>query len=126
VVIRSSGWSESSSVRPSTGHRAVDAPFLGAQVVSAVDGYARWLNRIETTAGNRNGPCLFPAGPGLTFAKLAECQYVIEVLGALPLSVAYERLAGMVRMLGEDVQAMALRNAYAIDMPPAVHPHSAP
>src|SRR4029453_10790837 len=34
-----------------------------------------------------------------------------------PLPVANERLAGMVRMLGEDVQAMALRNAYAIDMP---------
>jgi hypothetical protein len=55
-------------------------------------------------------------GRGLTFAKLAECQYVMEVLGDLPLRVAYERLAGMVRMLGEDVQAMALRNAYAIDM----------
>ena len=40
----------------------------------------------------------------------------MEVLGELPLRVAYERLAGMVRMLGEDVQAMALRNAYAIDM----------
>jgi len=50
-------------------------------------------------------------------AKLAECQYVMEALGDLPLRVAYERLAGMVRMLGEDVQAMALRNAYAIDMP---------
>jgi hypothetical protein len=47
---------------------------------------------------------------------VAECQYVMEVLGDLPLSVAYERLAGMVRMLGEDVQAMALRNAFAIDM----------
>jgi hypothetical protein len=56
-------------------------------------------------------------GRGLTFAKLAACQYVMEVLGDLPLRVAYERLAGMVRMLGEDVQAMALRNAYAIDMP---------
>ena len=55
-------------------------------------------------------------GRGLTFAKLAACQYVMEVLGDLPLPVAYERLAGMVRMLGEDVQAMALRNAYAIDM----------
>jgi len=55
-------------------------------------------------------------GRGLTFAKLAECQHVMEVLGDLPLRVAYERLAGMVRMLGEDVQAMALRNAYAIDM----------
>src|SRR5215217_5231150 len=55
-------------------------------------------------------------GRGLTFAKLAECQYVMEVLGDLPLMVAYERLAGMVRMLGEDVQAMALRNAYAIDI----------
>ena len=52
-----------------------------------------------------------------TFARLAECQYVMEVLGDLPLRVAYEQLAGMVRMLGEDVQAMALRNAYAIDMP---------
>jgi hypothetical protein len=41
----------------------------------------------------------------------------MEVLGDLPLRVAFERLAGMVRMLGEDVQAMALRNAYAIDMP---------
>jgi hypothetical protein len=47
----------------------------------------------------------------------AECQYVLEALGDIPLRVAYERLAGMVRMLGEDVQAMALRNAYAIDMP---------
>lgn len=27
----------------------------------------------------------------------------MEVLGDLPLRVAYERLAGMVRMLGEDV-----------------------
>ena len=41
----------------------------------------------------------------------------MEALGDLPLRVAYERLAGTVRMLGEDVQAMALRNAYAIDMP---------
>ena len=41
----------------------------------------------------------------------------MEALGDLPLPVAYERLAGMVRMLGEDVQAIALRNAYAIDMP---------
>jgi hypothetical protein len=40
----------------------------------------------------------------------------MEVLGDLPLRVAYERLAGMVRTLGEDVQAMALRNAYAVDM----------
>ena len=47
-------------------------------------------------------------GRGLTFAKLAECQYVMEVLGDVPLRVAYERLAGMVHMLGEDVQAMAL------------------
>ena len=53
---------------------------------------------------------------GFTFAKLAECQYVMEAL-SVPLRVAYERLGGMVRMLGEDVQAMALRNAYAIDMP---------
>jgi hypothetical protein len=41
----------------------------------------------------------------------------MEALGDVPLRVAYERLAGMVRMLGEDVQAMALHNAYAIDMP---------
>jgi len=39
----------------------------------------------------------------------------MEALGDLPLRVAYKRLAGMVRMLGEDVQAMAL--PYAIDMP---------
>ena len=39
--------------------------------------------------------------------RLAECQYVMEV-GDVPLRVAYERLAGMVHMLGEDVQAMAL------------------
>ena len=45
-------------------------------------------------------------GQGLTFAKLAECQYVMEVLGDLPLRVAYERLAGMVRMLGEDVRVL--------------------
>ena len=56
-------------------------------------------------------------GRGLIFAKLAECQYVMEALGDLPLNVAYERLAGMVRILGEDVQAMARRNAYATDMP---------
>ena len=56
-------------------------------------------------------------GRGLTFAKLAECQYVMGALGDLPPRVAYERLAGTVRMLGEDVQAMALHNAYAIDMP---------
>src|SRR4029453_1408266 len=56
-------------------------------------------------------------GRGLTFAKLPECQYVMDALGDLPLRVAYERLAGMVRMLGEDVQAIALHNAYAIDMP---------
>jgi hypothetical protein len=56
-------------------------------------------------------------GRGLTFAKLAECQYLMEAVGDLPLRVTCERLAGMVRMLGEDVQAMALHNAYAIDMP---------
>jgi hypothetical protein len=54
-------------------------------------------------------------GRGFTFAKLAECQYIMEAL-SVPLRVAYERLAGMVRMLGEDVQAVALRNAYAIDL----------
>ena len=47
----------------------------------------------------------------------AECQYVMEALGDVPLRVAYERLAGMVRMLGEDVPAMAPHNAYATDMP---------
>jgi hypothetical protein len=41
----------------------------------------------------------------------------VRHLGDLPIRVAYERLAGTVRMLGEDVQAMALHNAYAIDMP---------
>jgi hypothetical protein len=41
----------------------------------------------------------------------------MEALGDLPLNVAYERLAGIVRILGEDVQAMALRNAYTIDTP---------
>jgi hypothetical protein len=50
----------------------------------------------------------------------------MEALGDLPLSVAYERLAGVVRTLGEDVQAMALHDAYAIDMPGAGDPHSAP
>jgi hypothetical protein len=39
----------------------------------------------------------------------------MEALGDVPLRVASERLAGMVRTLGDDVQAMALRNA--IDMP---------
>jgi hypothetical protein len=53
-------------------------------------------------------------GRGLTFAKLAECQYVMEALGDVPLRVA--AASRDVRMLGEDVQAMALRNAYAIDM----------
>jgi hypothetical protein len=33
----------------------------------------------------------------------------MEALGDVALRIAYERLAGMVRMLGEDVQAMALR-----------------
>jgi hypothetical protein len=41
----------------------------------------------------------------------------MEVLGDLPLRAAYERLAGIGRMLGEYVQAMVLHNAYAIDMP---------
>jgi hypothetical protein len=42
----------------------------------------------------------------------------MEALGDVPLSVAYERPARMVRMLGDDdVQAMALHNAYPIDMP---------
>jgi hypothetical protein len=41
----------------------------------------------------------------------------MEALDDLPLRVAYERLAGMVHMLGEDAHAMALHNAYAIDMP---------
>jgi hypothetical protein len=54
-------------------------------------------------------------GRGLTFAKLAECHYLMEALGDVPLRVAYEQLAGMVRMLGEDVQAMALHDAYAIE-----------
>jgi hypothetical protein len=40
----------------------------------------------------------------------------MELLGDLPLKGANERLAGMVHTLAEDVQAMALRNAYAIDM----------
>jgi len=34
----------------------------------------------------------------------------MEALGDLPLTVAYEGLAGMMRMLGEDVQAIALHN----------------
>jgi hypothetical protein len=49
----------------------------------------------------------------------------MEALGDLPLRVAYKRLAGMVRMLGEDVQAMALHNAYAIDMPAPDTSHGA-
>jgi|SRR4029450_5834543 hypothetical protein len=61
VAIRSNGWSESSSLRPSAdGIEPWVDPFLRAQVVSAVNGYARWLTGIETTAGNRNGLCLFP------------------------------------------------------------------
>ena len=49
-----------------------------------------------------------------------------EELGGLPLRVAYERLSEMVRMLGEDMQATALRNTYAFDMPAPGHPHPAP
>jgi hypothetical protein len=41
----------------------------------------------------------------------------MEALGDVPLRLAYERLAAIVPMLGEDVQAMALHNAYTIDMP---------
>ena len=41
-------------------------------------------------------PEVHPPGPGLTFAKLAECQYVMEALGDLPLRVAYERLAALI------------------------------
>jgi hypothetical protein len=63
---------------------------------------------------SRTGPTYGSVAPQRR--SRAECQYVMEALGDLPLRVAYERLAGMVRMLGEDVQAMALRNAYAIDM----------
>ena len=39
----------------------------------------------------------------------------MDVLDDLPLRVAYERPPGMVRMLDDDVQAMGLHNAYAID-----------
>jgi hypothetical protein len=83
--------------------RAVGGPDSGGD-----DGDEHW--RI----GQVRLPTVPPASP--CSAKLAECQYVMEVLGDLPLRVAYERLAGMVRMLGEDVQATALRNAYAVDM----------
>src|SRR4029450_8342109 len=72
--------------------------------------------RMVDLKGFRDNLKYIRRGRGLTFAKLAECQYVMEVLGDLPLSIAYERLAGMVRTLGEDVQATALRNAYAVDM----------
>jgi hypothetical protein len=41
-------------------HRAVGGPFLRAPVVSAADGYPKWLTGIERTARNRKGPCLFP------------------------------------------------------------------
>jgi hypothetical protein len=80
------------------------------------------LPHLERTATNPNRvrqevPRVIRRGRGLTFAKRAECQYFIEALGDLPLKVADERPAGMVRMLGEDVQAMALHNAYAIDIP---------
>jgi hypothetical protein len=37
------------------------------------------------------------------YAKFVECGYVMEVLGDVPLRVAYERLAAMVRLLGKDV-----------------------
>jgi hypothetical protein len=84
--------------------RAVGGPDSGGD-----DGDEHW----------RIGQIRLPAVPpaSVCCAKLAECQYGMEVLGDLPLRVAYEWLAGMVRMLGEDVRAMALRNAYAIDMP---------
>src|SRR4029450_13444021 len=62
-------------------------------------------------------PEVHPAGPGFHVRQARGVPVRMEVLGDLPLRVAYERLAGMVRMLGEDVQAVALRNAYAIDMP---------
>ena len=37
--------------------------------------------------------------------------------GRRPAQGRLSAVAGMVRMLGEDMQAMARRNAYAIDMP---------
>jgi hypothetical protein len=60
-----------------------------------------------------------PAGGGPASNRQPSNSDVVHphMEGDLPLRVAYERLAGTVRMLGEDVQAMALRNAYAIDMP---------
>jgi hypothetical protein len=106
--------------------RRVDPLLLVRQAFHRAGGtQQRLCGAVIEQIGEANGglgeaegqPEVHPPGPGLTFAKLAECQYVMEVLGDLPLRVAYERLAGMVYMLGEDVQAMALRNAYAIDMP---------
>ena len=88
-------------------------PYTGRQALRCAGGNPE---AACAAAGSVGRPKYIRRGRGLTFAKLAECQYVMEVLGDLPLRVAYERLAGMVRMLGEDVQAMALRNAYAIDM----------
>src|SRR4029453_2249771 len=40
------------------------------------------FERLGEAAGQ---PEVHPAGPGLTFAKLAECQHVMEALGNLPL-----------------------------------------
>jgi hypothetical protein len=102
-----------------------EAIFRGVDPLSPMRQALRCAGETRSGFGEANGglgeaagqPEVHPAGPGPTFAKLTECQYVMEALGDLPLRVAYERLAGMVRMLGEDVQAMALHNAYAIDMP---------
>jgi hypothetical protein len=41
----------------------------------------------------------------MMITALQVCQPSATRLGDLPLGVAYERLAGMVRRLGEDVQA---------------------
>jgi hypothetical protein len=53
---------------------------------------------------------------GLTYARLEACPAVLEALGNPPLRVAYHRLAAQVRSLGTDLQARALRTAYAVDM----------
>ena len=62
AAIRSNGWSESSSLRPSADGIEPWVDPLRAQVVSAADGHARWLTRIERTAANRKSLACFPPG----------------------------------------------------------------
>ena len=65
-------------------------------------------------------------GRGLTFAKLAECQHVMEALGDLPLRVAYERLAGWCACSVRTCKPWLCATPTPLPHARAGHPHATP